>query len=95
MNIDDLTDLIAGGEDSFTQPGKPSNSLSIPKIRSGLSIHRNPQFALSIPLAYSGLGSGIQGVERLYPCVEWGNDQEKEEFCGTFQRTDCTSEANS
>jgi hypothetical protein len=35
-------------------------------------------------LPYSGLGSGIQRVERLYPEVEWVNEQEKEEFCVTF-----------
>ena len=94
MNIDDLTNLIAGGEDSFTQPGKLPNSLSIPKIRSGLSIHRNPILSSlgQYLLPYSGLGSGIQRVERLYPCVGWSNDQEKEKFCNTFQWTDCTSE---
>ena len=78
-------------------PGKLPNSLSIPKIRSGLSIHRNPILSSlgQYLLPYSGLGSGIQRVERLYPRVEWVNDQEKEEFCATFQRTDYTSEVNS
>jgi len=27
--------------------------------------------------------------------VEWVNDQEKEEFCATFQRTDYKSKVNS
>ena len=78
-------------------PGKLPNSLSIPKIRSGLSIHRNPILSSlgQYLLPYSGLGSGIQRVERLYPHVEWVNDQEKEEFCATFQRTDYISEVNS
>ena len=78
-------------------PGKLPNSLSIPKIRSGLSIHRNPILSSlgQYLLPYSGLGSGIQRVERLCPRVEWVNDQEKEEFCATFQRTDYTSEVNS
>ncbi len=69
-------------------PGKLPNSLSIPKIRSGLSIHRNPILSSigQYLLPYSGLGSGIQRVERLYPDVEWINDQEKEEFCVTFLR---------
>ena len=69
-------------------PGKLPNSLSIPKIRSGLSIHRNPILSSigQYLLPYSGLESGIQRVERLYPEVEWANDQEKEEFCVTFLR---------
>ena len=42
-------------------PGKLPNSLSIPKIRSGLSIHRNPVLSSigQYLLPYSGLGSGI------------------------------------
>ena len=74
-------------------PGKLPNSLSIPEIRSELSIHRNPILSSlgQYILPCSGLGSGIQRVERFYPRTEWVNDQEKEEFCGTFQRTDCTS----
>ena len=61
-------------------PGKLPNSLSIPKIRSGLSIHRNSILSSlgQYLLPYSGLESGIQRVERLYPEVQWVNDKECE-----------------
>ncbi|QEP43524.1 AAA family ATPase [Ectothiorhodospiraceae bacterium BW-2] len=69
-------------------PGKLPNSLTVDKIRSGLSIHRNP-ILNSIGqylLPYSGLGSGIRRIEKNYPEVEFLNDSDKEQFCCRFWR---------
>ena len=63
-------------------PGKLTNSLTVEKIKSGLSIHRNPilNSICKTVLPYSGYGSGIKRVINLNPDIEFVNDIEKEEF---------------
>ncbi len=63
-------------------PGKLTNSLTVEKIKSGISIHRNP-ILNSISktfLPYSGYGSGIKRVLLIEPKIEFINDTSKEEF---------------
>lgn len=63
-------------------PGKLPNSLTVEKIKSGLSVHRNPilNSVCKSVLPYSGYGSGIKRVLRLNPAVTFFNDLDKEEF---------------
>ncbi len=63
-------------------PGKLTNSLTVEKIKRGISIHRNPilNSIARYVLNYSGRGSGIKRVLRTNPNVEFINDLEKEEF---------------
>ena len=53
-------------------PGKLPNSLTVEKIKNGLSVHRNPVLnsICKTLLPYSGYGSGIKRVLRLNPAVE-------------------------
>lgn len=63
-------------------PGKLTNSLTVEKIKNGISIQRNPildSIAKNI-LPYSGRGSGIKRAIALNPDIEFINDIEKEEF---------------
>ena len=63
-------------------PGKLYNSLTVEKIKNGLSIHRNPilnSLCKNI-LPYSGYGSGIKRALSVYPDIELINDVDKEEF---------------
>jgi len=63
-------------------PGKLTNSLTIEKIKTGLSIHRNPilNSIAKYVLHYSGRGSGIKRTMAINPNVELINDVDKEEF---------------
>jgi predicted HTH transcriptional regulator len=63
-------------------PGKLTNSLTVEKIKSGLSIARNPILAsiCKTALPYTGYGSGIKRVIALNENVEFINDVDKEEF---------------
>ncbi len=63
-------------------PGKLTNSLTVEKIKLGISIHRNPilNSIARYVLNYSGRGSGIKRVLRTNPNVELINDIDKEEF---------------
>ncbi len=63
-------------------PGKLTNSLTVEKIKSGISIHRNPilNSISKYVLPYSGYGSGIKRVFKLDPTIQFINDIEKEEF---------------
>ena len=63
-------------------PGKLTNSLTVEKIKSGISIHRNPilNSICKTVLPYSGYGSGIKRVMSLNSNIELINDVEKEEF---------------
>ena len=73
----------------IVSPGKLTNSLTIEKIKNGISIQRNPILD-SISkhfLAYSGRGSGIKRVMELDPTVELINDIEKEEFKCIIRRS--------
>ena len=62
--------------------GKLTNSLTIEKIKTGLSIHRNPilNSIAKYVLHYSGRGSGIKRIMAINPNVELINDVDKEEF---------------
>ena len=63
-------------------PGKLPNSLTVEKIKNGLSVHRNPilNSVCRRVLPYSGYGSGIQRVVKLNPAVTFLDDRNKEEF---------------
>lgn len=66
----------------IVSPGKLTNSLTIDKIKNGLSVHRNPvlnSISKKI-LPYTGYGSGIQRVVEINPNVEFINDKELEQF---------------
>jgi len=63
-------------------PGKLTNSLTIEKIKSGLSIPRNPilsSIAKNV-LPFTGYGSGIRRVLEIDSNVEFINDKELEQF---------------
>jgi len=66
----------------IVSPGKLTNSLTVDKIKSGISIYRNPilNSICKNVLPYSGYGSGIRRVIGINPNIEFINDIEKEEF---------------
>jgi predicted HTH transcriptional regulator len=63
-------------------PGKLTNSLTIEKIKNGISIARNPILDSIVKnlLPYSGRGSGIKRALKINPNIEFINDIDKEEF---------------
>ena len=63
-------------------PGKLTNSLTVEKIKSGISIHRNPilNSICKNVLPYSGYGSGIKRALSINPNIDFVNDIDKEEF---------------
>jgi predicted HTH transcriptional regulator len=63
-------------------PGKLTNSLTVEKIKSGISIHRNPilNSISKYVLPYSGYGSGIKRALKIDPTIKFINDIEKDEF---------------
>ncbi|MEZ5478525.1 MAG: ATP-binding protein [Thiolinea sp.] len=63
-------------------PGKLPNSLTVEKIRHGLSVHRNPVLnsICRRVLPYSGYGSGIRRALQLQPELVLEDDRDKEEF---------------
>ena len=69
-------------------PGKLTNSLTVDKIKSGISIHRNPilNSICKNVLPYSGYGSGIKRILSINPDVQLINDTDKEEFKGVIYR---------
>ncbi|MEA3229232.1 MAG: putative DNA binding domain-containing protein [Campylobacterota bacterium] len=70
-------------------PGKLTNSLTVEKIKSGISIHRNPilNSICKNVLPYSGYGSGIKRSLSINPNIEFINDIDKEEFKCIIFRT--------
>lgn len=66
----------------IVSPGKLTNSLTVDKIKSGISIHRNPilNSICKTVLPYSGYGSGIKRAIGINPSIEFINDIDKEEF---------------
>ena len=66
----------------IVSPGKLTNSLTVDKIKSGISIHRNPilNSICKTVLPYSGYGSGIKRALSIHPNIEFINDIDKEEF---------------
>ncbi|WP_069472101.1 RNA-binding domain-containing protein [Candidatus Marithrix sp. Canyon 246] len=69
-------------------PGKLPNSLTIEKIKHGISIARNPilHSLAQYILPYSGLGSGIKRILKYCPSIEFINDVDKEEFRAIMNR---------
>ena len=63
-------------------PGKLTNSLTVEKIKSGISIHRNPilNSICKNVLPYSGYGSGIKRALQIYPNIKFINNIDNEEF---------------
>ena len=72
----------------IVSPGKLTNSLTVEKIKSGISIHRNPilNSICKTVLPYSGYGSGIKRILSINPNVEFDNDIDKEEFRAVIPR---------
>jgi predicted HTH transcriptional regulator len=70
-------------------PGKLPNSLNVDKIKSGLSIARNPILHSIAPfvLEYSGFGTGIERILSKCPNTLFVNDTEKETFTVIFERS--------
>jgi len=66
----------------IVSPGKLTNSLTVDKIKSGISIHRNPilNSICKTVLPYSGYGSGIKRALGINPNIIFVNDVDKEEF---------------
>ncbi len=66
----------------IVSPGKLTNSLTVDKIKSGISIHRNPilNSICKTVLPYSGYGSGIKRAIGINPNIEFIDDVDKEEF---------------
>ncbi|GAB4467314.1 MAG: putative DNA binding domain-containing protein [Thermoflexibacter sp.] len=63
-------------------PGKLPNSLTVEKIKYGISIKRNPtlaSFAFDL-INFRGIGSGIRRAIQHYPAIEFINDEIIEEF---------------
>ena len=69
-------------------PGKLTNSLTVDKIKSGISIHRNPilNSICKNVLPYSGYGSGIKRAISINENIIFMNDIEKEQFICTIPR---------
>ncbi len=69
-------------------PGRLPNSLTVAKIKHGISIHRNPILNSlgQYILPYSGLGSGIRRIMRYSPDTEFINDVDKDEFRCVLRR---------
>ena len=63
-------------------PGKLTNSLTVEKIKNGISIHRNPilNSICKNVLPYRGYGSGIKRAISINENIVFENDIEKEQF---------------
>ncbi|MBF0232168.1 MAG: putative DNA binding domain-containing protein [Desulfamplus sp.] len=70
-------------------PGRLPNSLTVEKIKNGISIHRNPILNSlgQYIMPYSGLGSGIRRIIRYSPDTVFVNDVNKEQFKCVLRRT--------
>ncbi len=74
--------LIFDNRLEIISPGKLPNRLTVEKIKRGISIKRNPtlcSFAFDI-LPFRGIGSGILRALKLYPEIEFINDEKVEFF---------------
>lgn len=71
-------------------PGKLTDSLTVEKIKNGISIHRNPilNSICKNVLPYSGYGSGIKRALNIDPTIEFVNDIEMEQFKCIIKRDD-------
>lgn len=80
--------IIYSDRVEMINPGKLANSLTIEKIKNGLSIARNPVLHSLAPfvLNYSGFGTGIDRILTLCPDIELINDTSVEAFRVIFKR---------
>lgn len=69
-------------------PGKLPNTLTVEKIKSGISIARNPILFSNARylLPYIGVGSGIPRALASYPEIDFVNDTDKELFVAIIHR---------
>ncbi|MBR1368719.1 ATP-dependent DNA helicase RecG [Methanocalculus chunghsingensis] len=70
-------------------PGNLPNNLTVPKIRSGNSVMRNPilvSFVAKGLLPYRGLGSGIKRALQEWPDIDFLDDRESGLFIVTVHR---------
>lgn len=84
--------IIFDNRIEIVSPGKLPNHLSVEKIKSGVSIKRNPtlcSFAFDI-IPYRGIGSGILRSLKLYPDIELINNEEVESFKVIIKRDETT-----
>ena len=66
----------------IVSPGKLTNSLTVEKIKSGISIHRNPilNSICKNVLPYSGYGSGIKRAISINENIVFKNNIDTEQF---------------
>jgi len=69
-------------------PGVLPNSLTIEKVKAGISNARNPNLhsLAKFILPYKGYGTGIKRAIRLYPDIEFENDTDRELFIVKIKR---------
>lgn len=72
----------------IVSPGKLPNTLTVEKIKHGISVVRNPvlnSFASKI-LPYRGVGSGILRAYKAFPHIEFENNVELDQFKAIIYR---------
>ncbi|OQX20887.1 MAG: hypothetical protein BWK75_04395 [Candidatus Altiarchaeales archaeon A3] len=69
-------------------PGKLPNTLTVEKIKYGISVIRNPILFSNARylLPYMGVGSGIPRALALYPKIDFVNETDKELFTAVIHR---------
>ena len=80
--------LIFDNRVEIISPGKLPNHLTVEKVMHGVSIKRNPtlcSFAFDV-LPFRGIGSGILRALKLYPNIEFVNDEEIATFKAIIHR---------
>jgi ATP-dependent DNA helicase RecG len=78
-------------------PGHLPNNLTVPKIRTGNSIIRNPILVSYIAkglLPYRGLGSGIKRALADWPQIDFTDDREGNLFVATIHRKELVEYVN-
>ena len=81
--------LIFDNRTEIASPGKLPDSLTVEKIKRGVSIKRNQtlaSFAFDV-LNFRGIGSGILRALSVYPDISFVNDVDIEQFTAVVRRT--------
>ena len=81
--------LIFDNRIEIASPGKLPDSLTVEKIKRGVSIKRNQtlaSFAFDV-LNFRGIGSGILRALSVYPDISFVNDVDIEQFTAVVRRT--------
>ncbi len=81
--------LIFDDRIEIASPGKLPDSLTVEKIKRGVSIKRNQtlaSFAFDV-LNFRGIGSGILRALSIYPDISFVNDVDIEQFTAVVRRT--------